>query len=351
MEIRNVPSGAIKIGHTYRHNLGDVKALAESIRKEGLLQPIGVTRDFELVFGKRRFAACRMILHWKEIPCRIVDTASILTAQYVENEMRKDLLPSERDSLRRALEDESGKREGKGTDLESSVSQGEKVGAGRAQVVQEKRESDAEGQAASVTAHGVIQFRPGEKTRELTARMAGFDSAAEARRVRKVMEQGAPELIQAMDGKKVRISVAAKLADLPKPEQVRVLAAGKEAIAAALGFRPRGNSAKGSNGHGELARPSDEVVRASGPDRPTMTTGPVSLKAKAAALHKMEKDLGRSLKQLDYLAEIFGKDLCYQTIDRAIRIAFLQVDAWRRTQLPKEYWDYSRRAWVSAKPK
>ncbi len=41
----------IKIGKRHRRNMGDLTSLAESIRHDGLLQPIGVTDKFRIVFG------------------------------------------------------------------------------------------------------------------------------------------------------------------------------------------------------------------------------------------------------------------------------------------------------------
>ena len=44
----------IKIGKRHRKDMGYLSSLAESIRHDGLLQPIGVTDKFRLVFGERR---------------------------------------------------------------------------------------------------------------------------------------------------------------------------------------------------------------------------------------------------------------------------------------------------------
>src|SRR5687768_1117393 len=94
----------IKIGHRHRKDMGDLTALAESIRQEGLLQPIGVTGTLELVFGARRLLAYRDLLKRKSIPARIVDVTSILAGEYAENEVRKDFTPSERVAVARAIE-------------------------------------------------------------------------------------------------------------------------------------------------------------------------------------------------------------------------------------------------------
>ena len=44
----------IKVGSRHRKDMGDLTSLAESIRQEGLLQPIGVTEKLQLIFGERR---------------------------------------------------------------------------------------------------------------------------------------------------------------------------------------------------------------------------------------------------------------------------------------------------------
>ena len=62
----------IKIGNRHRKDMGDIEALAKSIEEVGLLQPIGITPDYELVFGERRLRAYRDILGRDTIPARIV---------------------------------------------------------------------------------------------------------------------------------------------------------------------------------------------------------------------------------------------------------------------------------------
>jgi ParB-like chromosome segregation protein Spo0J len=81
--------------------MGDLTTLADSIRQEGLLQPIGVTAGLELVFGERRLLAYRDILKHKTILARVVDVTSILAGEYHENEVRKEFTPSERVAIAR----------------------------------------------------------------------------------------------------------------------------------------------------------------------------------------------------------------------------------------------------------
>ena len=55
----DVTSITVKEGlDRFRQEMGEVEKLAESILKYGQMQPIGITRNNELVWGGRRLAAC-----------------------------------------------------------------------------------------------------------------------------------------------------------------------------------------------------------------------------------------------------------------------------------------------------
>jgi len=58
------------------------------IREVGLLQPIGMDRQFNLVFGAPRLQAVKN-LGWTEIPAHVVDLDSIVIGEYSDNEFRK----------------------------------------------------------------------------------------------------------------------------------------------------------------------------------------------------------------------------------------------------------------------
>lgn len=93
--------------------------LAESIRENGLLQPLllrpatGATRkkgvDFELVAGERRWRAVRK-LGWTEVPAvvRTIDDRTLLVLAIVENVQRKNLSPVEEAAGYRELISEFG---------------------------------------------------------------------------------------------------------------------------------------------------------------------------------------------------------------------------------------------------
>ncbi len=76
-----------------------LRELADSIRAEGLLQPIVVRRKqdrFELIAGERRWRACQL-LKLKFIPARVLEAseASSAVLSLVENLQREDLNPIE----------------------------------------------------------------------------------------------------------------------------------------------------------------------------------------------------------------------------------------------------------------
>lgn len=93
-----IPLACVVVGERHRQDLGDIEALVASIDELGLLQPIGVTPDRELLFGRRRLEACRQ-LGWKELPAIVLpdlDTAvDRLKAERDENVCRKQMVPSE----------------------------------------------------------------------------------------------------------------------------------------------------------------------------------------------------------------------------------------------------------------
>ncbi len=99
---------AIKISDRYRIDFGDIDQLADSLENFGMLHPVVITPNDELIAGARRIEAARL-LGWETVPVTVVDrledAADMLEAQRDENELRKDLTPTEAASLRRALAD------------------------------------------------------------------------------------------------------------------------------------------------------------------------------------------------------------------------------------------------------
>jgi ParB family transcriptional regulator, chromosome partitioning protein len=87
----------IIIKRRIRTATGDLSYLAESISKYGLLNPVTVTENLELVAGYRRLKACKE-LGLTEIECNIIPALSKfdrLLVEADENLTRKDLTISE----------------------------------------------------------------------------------------------------------------------------------------------------------------------------------------------------------------------------------------------------------------
>jgi len=87
----------IRIPDRVRKETGNLEPLMESLKRCGQLNPITVTRDFELVAGFRRLSAAKR-LNWKLIDATIVDgydEERRLTMELEENIHRKDFTPEE----------------------------------------------------------------------------------------------------------------------------------------------------------------------------------------------------------------------------------------------------------------
>jgi len=98
-----VPIGKIKVTKRFRTEMGDMEGLMASIKDVGLLHPVVVTRDKELIAGKRRLDACKSF-GWETIPVHVVDLEQIAKGEYEENTVREALRPSDIDELRKAIE-------------------------------------------------------------------------------------------------------------------------------------------------------------------------------------------------------------------------------------------------------
>ena len=189
-----VSVSTVKIGERFRSDLGDLEPLAESIARQGMLQPIGINRDNSLVFGQRRLVACRDILGWTEIEARTVDVTSLVEGQHDENEMRKSFTPSERVAIAEAVRIEIGNRQGQRTDRELPGN--------------------------------CPEVKPGVETRTTAAKKAGFGSSKELARAKTVANTATPNIVAAMDKGEVSISAAAEVArSLPRDEQENLGAA------------------------------------------------------------------------------------------------------------------------------
>lgn len=98
----------IKVGERARTDLGDLTDLIKSIEDVGLIQPVVITADRELIAGGRRLAACRklgMIRIPVSVAEHITDAVGLLTAERDENTCRKDMTVSEKLAIGARIEE------------------------------------------------------------------------------------------------------------------------------------------------------------------------------------------------------------------------------------------------------
>jgi ParB-like chromosome segregation protein Spo0J len=89
----------IEVGERRRSSGSGINGLAESIKEEGLLHPIGVTEDLRLIYGGRRLAAYKL-LNRKIIAAIIygrLEELELRQKELAENVERVDLTAEERD--------------------------------------------------------------------------------------------------------------------------------------------------------------------------------------------------------------------------------------------------------------
>jgi ParB/RepB/Spo0J family partition protein len=82
----------IIVGERFRTDLGNIEELADAIREKGVIQPITVDHNNNLLAGGRRFAACTLA-GLSEIPAIIRNSEDSLDAREIElmeNAQRKD---------------------------------------------------------------------------------------------------------------------------------------------------------------------------------------------------------------------------------------------------------------------
>lgn len=103
----------------------------------------------------------------------------------------------ERTAIGMAIEEEVGKRQGRGNQYEKT-----------------------NGQSASCQLQGSTLPAPGQQTAAFVAEKAGFSSEATYRRAKQVLQRGSAELQKAVDEGAVSITRAAKVVALPERQQL-----------------------------------------------------------------------------------------------------------------------------------
>lgn len=75
----------IKTEKRVRKNLGDLEPLKDSLKRYGLLNPITLTKEYNLIAGQRRLEAARQ-LGWTTIDAVVIDTNDPVTLLEIELE-------------------------------------------------------------------------------------------------------------------------------------------------------------------------------------------------------------------------------------------------------------------------
>ena len=84
-EIQKVPIHEIIIGSRARIDLGNLDELTTSIKNQGLINPICITRDKRLIAGRRRLAACKN-LGMTEVDAKYYEDMSLLGLKTLEHD-------------------------------------------------------------------------------------------------------------------------------------------------------------------------------------------------------------------------------------------------------------------------
>lgn len=200
MSVQRIRIDEINVTNRHRKELGDIKAFASRMKERGMLQPIVVKKvngGYKLLAGERRFRA-RRAMGESMIEAKVVEAKTRLEELLVErdeNDDREEMKPSEKVALANEIKELIGSRQG---------------------------------QHQSTLPQIIGEVEKGKETAEIAAEEAGFGNVETYRQAAIVVEQGVPELIEAMDAGEVSIADAAKAAKKPKRKQKRGVKAVKD---------------------------------------------------------------------------------------------------------------------------
>lgn len=157
----------IKVSDRIRKDFGGIEELAKDIEQNGLINPIVVTPDYQLIAGERRMRA-HQYLGRKEVVVRVMEISDFehqLRLEISENEHRKEFTFSERVEWAKRLEDVE------------RIKAKERMSAGK--------ENSPE--------------QPSGQVRDIVADQAGFGSGRTYDKAKFIMENATPEIIQQLD--------------------------------------------------------------------------------------------------------------------------------------------------------
>ncbi|WKL02450.1 ParB N-terminal domain-containing protein [Paenibacillus amylolyticus] len=157
----------IKVSDRIRKDFGGIEELAKDIEQNGLINPIVVTPDYQLIAGERRLRA-HQYLGRKEVVVRVMEISDFehqLRLEISENEHRKEFTFSERVEWAKRLEE----------------------------VERIKAKDRMAGGKENVPEH------PAGQVRDIVADQAGFGSGRTYDKAKYIMENATPEIIQQLD--------------------------------------------------------------------------------------------------------------------------------------------------------
>jgi len=204
MKIEEVKVSKIKVGERFRKDLGDLLQLQASIENVGLLHPIGITVDMNLVYGGRRLQAYKN-MGKKEIPCVLIDIDNLLQIEFDENteDIRKDFTPSEKLAIVRAIEDQLGERRGNPN----------------------IRKTPAKSNYTRPSGGGEEKIKPGQETADSAAKAAGLGSGDNLRKMKAIEANAAQCVIDELNDEGITINDAYAVCHMDKAIQEKALEA------------------------------------------------------------------------------------------------------------------------------
>jgi ParB family chromosome partitioning protein len=156
----------IKVNDRIRKDFGNIEELAADIKENGLINPIVITPDNQLIAGERRLRA-HFFLNLKEAPVRVMEISDYehqLRLEISENEHRKEFSFSERVEWAKRLEQ-----------------------------VEKLKAKDRMGGKENLPDHDTGQVR------DIVAEQAGFGSGKQYDKAKFITENATPEIIQQLD--------------------------------------------------------------------------------------------------------------------------------------------------------
>nr|WP_154957467.1 ParB N-terminal domain-containing protein [Paenibacillus xylanexedens] len=157
----------IKVSDRIRKDFGGIEELAQDIAQNGLINPIVVTPNYQLIAGERRLRA-HQYLGRKEVVVRVMEISDFehqLRLEISENEHRKEFTFSERVEWAKRLEE----------------------------VERIKAKERMAGGKENVPEH------PAGQVRDIVADQVGFGSGRTYDKAKYIMENATPEIIQQLD--------------------------------------------------------------------------------------------------------------------------------------------------------